>query len=105
MSLETLRALEHLRQRLNTLAAQLGSLRQNLDSSELLPSWYVPGALGNTDMVTLLTDEGHRYKTRRTFCRRILSRYKPRFHPPNHSLDLRTPTHRHHFLAEYMKIY
>ncbi|KAF2148819.1 hypothetical protein K461DRAFT_315792 [Myriangium duriaei CBS 260.36] len=39
MSQEATRTLEHVRQRLNTLTTQLGSLRRDLESNEVLPSW------------------------------------------------------------------
>jgi hypothetical protein len=40
MSVETLRSLEQVRQRLNTLANTIGKLLHDLDSSDPLPSWY-----------------------------------------------------------------
>ncbi|GAM89381.1 hypothetical protein ANO11243_074180 [Dothideomycetidae sp. 11243] len=39
MSQEATRTLEHVRQRLNALTTQLGSLRRDLESNEALPSW------------------------------------------------------------------
>lgn len=40
MSQETIRTLETLRQRLNTLATSLGKLRLDLETHDPLPSWY-----------------------------------------------------------------
>ncbi|KAF4549828.1 Mediator of RNA polymerase II transcription subunit 8-like protein [Elsinoe fawcettii] len=39
MSQEAIRTLEQLRQRLNNLSTQLGSLRRDLEGNEVLPSW------------------------------------------------------------------
>jgi len=40
MSQEAIRSLEHVRQRLNTLSTQLGSLRRDLEINQGLPAWY-----------------------------------------------------------------
>lgn len=40
MSVESLRSLEQVRQRLNTLANSIGKLLHDLDSNDPLPSWY-----------------------------------------------------------------
>lgn len=40
MSVESLRPLEQVRQRLNTLANSIGKLLHDLDSNDPLPSWY-----------------------------------------------------------------
>jgi len=39
MSQEAVRALEQVRQRLNNLSTQLGALRRDLETNEMLPSW------------------------------------------------------------------
>jgi len=40
MSVESLRSLEQVRQRLNTLANTIGKLLHDLDTNDPLPSWY-----------------------------------------------------------------